>query len=245
MLRYAIITNDTELMELIRDAYEYTRNFGIARIGWFTETSRVKRCEGCCIADMVALAIKLSDAGVGDYWDDVDRYVRNQLIESQFTNADLLKKSSDAGTEHKPDYPRETDDRVIERVAAWVEKRPSSLSTVDIWHMGGAISRFGAEHSAIGSRGAPYLLGVEANWEPSGDDAANIAWTRECTAEMREFSDGSQYLNFPGFYEGEDETMRTTFGDQYERLVALKTKYDPSNLFRLNQNIKPESQIDC
>ena len=58
-------------------------------------------------------------------------------------------------------------------------------------------------------------------------------------ADMRQFSDGSQYLNFPGFYEGGDKTMRTTFGEQYQRLVALKNKYDPTNFFRLNQNIKP------
>lgn len=104
--------------------------------------------------------------------------------------------------------------------------------------MGGAISRFGAEDSAVGNRDAPYLLGVEANWEPSQDDEANITWTRGCIADMREFSDGSQYLNFPGFYEDEDETMRNTFGNQYKRLVALKKKYDQNNLFRLNQNIK-------
>jgi hypothetical protein len=136
-------------------------------------------------------------------------------------------------------YLDRLDNEVIEAVAAWTEKRPSPLSTVDIWHMGGAISRFGAEDSAVGSRDAPYLLGVEANWEPSQDDEANIAWTRKCMADMRKFSDGSQYLNFPGFYEDEAETMRTTFGSQYERLVALKKKYDPSNLFRLNQNVKP------
>lgn len=137
-------------------------------------------------------------------------------------------------------YLDRLDDEVIEGVAAWTEKRPSPLSTVDIWHMGGAISHFGAEDGAVGSRKAPYLLGVEANWEPSQDDEANIAWTRECIADMQKFSDGSQYLNFPGFYEDEDETMRTTFGHQYERLVALKNKYDPTNLFRLNQNIKPK-----
>lgn len=137
-------------------------------------------------------------------------------------------------------YLDRLDEEVIERVAAWNEKRPSTLSTVDIWHMGGAIDRLGPKDSAVGSRNAPYLLGVEANWEPSQDDEANIAWTRDCIAAMEKFSDGSQYLNFPGFYEDEAKTLRTTFGNQYERLVALKTKYDPTNLFRLNQNIKPD-----
>ncbi len=56
---------------------------------------------------------------------------------------------------------------------------------------------------------------------------------------MEEFSDGSRYLNFAGFQEEGDAMMRAGFGAQYERLRALKAKYDPHNLFSLNQNIKP------
>ena len=59
-------------------------------------------------------------------------------------------------------------------------------------------------------------------------------------ADMAEFSDGSRYLNFPGFQEGKDDFIRKAFGSQYERLAALKGKYDPDNLFSLNQNVKPE-----
>jgi FAD/FMN-containing dehydrogenase len=110
---------------------------------------------------------------------------------------------------------------------------------VDVWHLGGAISRVGAEESAFGGREAPFLLGVEANWEHSRDDEANIAWARECVEDMQRFSGGGQYLNFPGFLEGGDETLRATFGTNYERLVAVKERYDPTNLFRLNQNISP------
>ena len=51
--------------------------------------------------------------------------------------------------------------------------------------------------------------------------------------------DGSRYLNFPGFQEEGEEMMRKSFGGQYEHLIALKQQYDPSNLFRLNQNVKP------
>jgi FAD/FMN-containing dehydrogenase len=62
---------------------------------------------------------------------------------------------------------------------------------------------------------------------------------RDFIADMAEFSDGSRYLNFPGFQEEGDEMMRQAFGTKYERLAALKQKYDPTNFFRLNQNIKP------
>jgi FAD/FMN-containing dehydrogenase len=56
---------------------------------------------------------------------------------------------------------------------------------------------------------------------------------------MRRFSSGGMYLNFPGFLEEGDEMMRDAYGENYERLVALKNQYDPTNLFRFNQNIKP------
>lgn len=130
-------------------------------------------------------------------------------------------------------------DTAIDRIAYWAEAAPSPLSTVDVWQLGGAITDVGIEESAFAGRHAPYLLGVEANWEDSETDDANVEWVRDCLDDMRQFSDGSVYLNFPGFHEEGDEMMRTTFGPAYERLVALKDEYDPENLFRLNQNIEP------
>jgi len=59
---------------------------------------------------------------------------------------------------------------------------------------------------------------------------------------MRSYSDGGRYFNFPGLLEEGEDTMRATFGAKYDRLVALKNKYDPTNLFRLNQNIKPSKR---
>ncbi len=132
------------------------------------------------------------------------------------------------------------DDGVIEAIIDINQKRPGSLSTVDVWHMGGAIARVGDAESAFGGRQAPYLLGIEANWVEPDNDEAHITWTRQAVADMEQFSGGAEYLNFPGFLEEGDKTMRTTFGNKYDRLVALKKKYDPDNLFRLNQNIQPE-----
>jgi FAD/FMN-containing dehydrogenase len=117
---------------------------------------------------------------------------------------------------------------------------PSDHSTIDIWYQGGAMGRVAAETSAFGERSASILLGIEANWEEPQDDAANVSWARRCVSEMRRFSrGGGMYLNFPGFLEGGQEMMRDAYGGNYERLVALKNEYDPSNLFRLNQNVKP------
>ena len=127
----------------------------------------------------------------------------------------------------------------IDRITYWADCAPSPLSTVDVWQLGGAIADVGIEESAFAGRHAPVLLGVEANWSDPSNDEANIEWVRDCLDDMRQFSDGSVYLNFPGFLEDNDRTMETTFGTAYERLVALKDEYDPTNFFSLNQNIAP------
>lgn len=94
----------------------------------------------------------------------------------------------------------------------------------------------GADETAYGDRSAPFLLGIEANWEDAADDDANIAWAREAYRTTERFSTGCQYLDFPRFYEGGELTLRTTFGLNYERLVAIKKEWDPTNFFSLNQN---------
>ena len=133
-------------------------------------------------------------------------------------------------------------DEVIEALIEHAEAAPSDHSTIDIWFQGGAMGRVGAEESAFGDRSAPILLGIEANWEEEPqEDEANIAWARGCYSDMRRFSDGGVYLNFPGFLEEGQGLMRDAYGQNYERLVTLKNQYDPTNLFRLNQNIEPTS----
>ena len=108
-------------------AYEYTLTFGIPRIGWVSCWPAAQDlsgsnlfCEGCALGDLVALGIRLSDAGVGDYWDDVDAVVRNQLVEGQLVRKDLLQRVADAsperGSEEYSPYPhQEASEKVIER----------------------------------------------------------------------------------------------------------------------------------
>ncbi len=116
ILAYAIVANDNNLKEFARNGYEYARNYGISLIGWFPENcSTGQHCESCCIADMIGLAAKLSEAGVGDYWDDVDRYTRNQLVEQQFIYHDLLKTLAEHSPPSHAEPPASTSDRVLER----------------------------------------------------------------------------------------------------------------------------------
>ena len=131
------------------------------------------------------------------------------------------------------------DDDVVARIVEHAERQASPLSTTDLWHVGGGIKRANRERSAFRGRDAAFLLGLEANWVDAADDDANIGWAREFTSDMEAFSDGSRYLNFAGLQEEGEAMMRSTFGPHYARLAALKRRYDPTNVFRLNQNIAP------
>ena len=106
LLEFARVTNDERIKGIVRDGYEYMRTFGISRIGLFGE--------GCTVGDMTNLAIKLTEAGVGDYWEDVDQYVRNHLTELQLLDADLLQRVAEESGEQQV-MPWEDPERVLER----------------------------------------------------------------------------------------------------------------------------------
>ena len=125
----------------------------------------------------------------------------------------------------------ETD--LLDRYAA---TRPSLLSSIDVWGLGGAMRREPEGGSAFAKRDAPFLLGVESNWEDAADDEANIDWTRKLIDEASALSPGGTYLNFPGFVEEGEQLLRDTYGPNYDRLREVKAKYDPDNVFRNNLN---------
>jgi FAD/FMN-containing dehydrogenase len=130
----------------------------------------------------------------------------------------------------KSSYLRALDDGAIDVLVEYGKNRPSPLSSVDVWTLGGAMARIGPEDTPIGQRAAPYMIGIEANWDdPAGDDA-NRAWTRDMARALEPFSTGGTYLNF------EDVTdprfVRASHGRNFERLVEIKRRYDPENLFR-------------
>ena len=113
------------------------------------------------------------------------------------------------------------------------------MTFVSIWKFGGSLQRVPSQATAFGDRSMPYMLSLDAIWSRPGDDEANIGWVRTLWNAMQRHSTGRLYLNFPGHGEGAD-LVRDAFGDQtYARLQKVKHKYDPENLFRMNQNILP------
>lgn len=136
-------------------------------------------------------------------------------------------------------YLDQLDDEVINALIVNAESRPSPQTPLIVRHLGGAISRIAEEATAYGNRTAQFNLSIDSTWEDPTESERNIAWTRKVWTEMRQFSDGGIYLNFAGFLEEGEKLLHEAHGENYTRLVDLKNKYDPTNLFRLNHNIKP------
>ena len=131
------------------------------------------------------------------------------------------------------------DDEVIDAIATRASNPLSPLTMVDTWRLGGAMGRVPEQDTAFGKRDAPFLLVFNTIWDDAADSEANIKWTRDFWSDMKKFSSGGLYLNFPGEYEEGQSLMKDAFGSNYDRLVEVKNRYDPENLFRLNQNIEP------
>jgi FAD/FMN-containing dehydrogenase len=93
--------------------------------------------------------------------------------------------------------------------------------------------------TAYGGRSAEWLVTGEASWFEGAQTDGAVAWGREFWAAMGPHSTGGLYLNFPGLAEEKEELVKAGYGANYERLAALKAKYDPENLFRMNLNITP------
>ncbi len=138
----------------------------------------------------------------------------------------------------KSSFLKELSDDAIESMIAQFETVPSPFSAVVLEELGGAVSRVGKDETAFGERSARYNLIITSEWVDPAESEKNIQWTRDFWEAMQPFESEAVYVNYLGT-EGEDRIKAAYGPAKYERLVALKNKYDPTNLFRLNQNIKP------
>lgn len=130
-------------------------------------------------------------------------------------------------------------DSAIETMISHFANVPSQHTAVLFQQFGGAVSRIGDDATAFGQRqDRQYDFIVLSLWQGSSLDDANISWTKEFWKAMRPFSRGGVYVNNLGDDEPE-ERIRAAYGKNHDRLVSLKRKYDPANLFSLNQNISP------
>jgi FAD/FMN-containing dehydrogenase len=133
------------------------------------------------------------------------------------------------------------DGAAIEVVTDHFARVPSPTSAIAIEQLGGAFARVGADETAFNHRDARYNLLIVGIWPDAADDDAHVGWVRELWEAAQPFSSGGVYVNYLGTEDDEGANrIEAAYGAaKYERLVALKRKYDPDNLFRLNQNIRP------
>jgi FAD/FMN-containing dehydrogenase len=138
----------------------------------------------------------------------------------------------------KSNFVRSLSDEAIETFASYAGKSPSPYSfapALEHWH--GAATRVGTDETAFPHRRHSYNFMVWSNWESHSDSEKNIQWTRDCWSAIKPFLISGAYGNYLSD-EGE-ASSREAYGTNYDRLVTLKNKYDPSNFFRMNHNIKP------
>ena len=139
----------------------------------------------------------------------------------------------------KSTYLKGLGDDVIREITSRMAQRPSEMTFASIWKFGGAVQGVAADATAFGDRSMPFMLSLDAIWSNASGDDANIGWVRNFWKDMQRHSTGRMYLNFPGHGEGTN-LVRDAFGaEAYGRLQKVKRKYDPQNLFHMNQNILP------
>lgn len=137
-------------------------------------------------------------------------------------------------SEYLPGVEADILPRAIEHAAHMV----SPQSAVILFPIDGALNRLPEEHSPVGNRDARTVLNITASWDKAEADAANVAWARGAWEDMRRFSTGGTYVNFQTEDEGDDR-VRAAYRKNHDRLVDVKTHWDPENVFRMNKNIVP------
>ena len=157
-----------------------------------------------------------------------------------------LQRASDGGfPEGRRHYWKsallsELGDRAITTLLEHVAEMPSPASGVGLQRLHGAAALVDPTATAYPHRYPRYDFLILSQWEGASSDAFNIDWTSACYAAMEPFLDSAVYVNNLG-NEG-DLRVRHAYGPNYDRLVAVKTVYDPTNLFRHNHNIPPRPQ---
>jgi hypothetical protein len=138
----------------------------------------------------------------------------------------------------KTEYLAELSDGALEAARDTFAECSLPDAQVGFLQLGGALNERDEGDGAVGNRDARYVAGVNAVWEPDDPNAdAHRQWVQDGWARIRPYSTGRTYVNFQGVDEGLDR-VRATYGANYERLLEIKERYDPDNLFRVNRNIK-------
>ncbi|MBI5546744.1 MAG: FAD-binding oxidoreductase [Deltaproteobacteria bacterium] len=137
-------------------------------------------------------------------------------------------------------YLKDFGEPEIGTLARLAGERPSPLSSIDFWVLNGKAAEPAPDATAFARRTAPFMVAFESSWDDPEQTVRNIDWTRRAFQEVELFASGETYLNFPGFAEGGERFVRGAYGENWERLRRVKSRYDPENHLHGNFNIPPE-----
>ncbi len=166
-----------------------------------------------------------------------DILTRRSYIEMQ----SLLDRTQPNGRRNywKSEYLSGIEPSLGEKLITHAAKITSPHSSVILFQIEGALNNIRDDLSATGNRNAHYILNLLGSWEKEDDDKLNIEWAQEAWNDLKSFSTGGNYINFQTEDEG-SERMKAALGKGLHKLVSIKTKWDPGNMFRSNRNIKPD-----
>jgi FAD/FMN-containing dehydrogenase len=131
----------------------------------------------------------------------------------------------------------ELNDELFAELVNFAGRLPTPECEIFIANVGGAMARVAADATAFAGRDAKFVMNVHTRWQEARDDARCIRWAREFYDATRPYASSTAYVNF--LSEEDGERLSSTYGGNYGRLSKIKAKYDPKNVFRVNQNIKP------
>jgi FAD/FMN-containing dehydrogenase len=151
----------------------------------------------------------------------------------------LLEHGNPPGHRHywKADLMDELSDEAIDIICDAAMRMVSPFTVALFQPLGGAVARVPQDATAIGRRDAGWAYHVLSQWTDADDDARNVEWTRDLAKALEPYASGGVYLTYSS--DVGDDRVRDAFRSHYDRLVAIKDRYDPGNMFHLGQNIRP------
>jgi FAD/FMN-containing dehydrogenase len=139
----------------------------------------------------------------------------------------------------RSNFLSELSDDAFDTILKWADGMPPTTQSILFFeHMGGAVSKVGPQATAFSNRDAQYDFTILASWSDPSEDERYINWTRSFGDDMKKLATGAGYVNYMTGDEG-DARVKATYEENYDRLITVKQKYDPTNFFSGNQNITP------
>jgi hypothetical protein len=139
----------------------------------------------------------------------------------------------------KSGYFNRLDDGTIDTMIEAGATIPSPQTQIELAYLGGAAGQVDARETAFGDRNAPFIMNLLANWAEPSEDAIHISWVRELFAKLRPAMKPGVYVNFMS--SDEQDRVPEAYQERWERMLAVKSHFDPKNFFRMNQNVQPRN----